>query len=64
MVSGVIVGNDGEFIIVNDTMYKLPKRLFGIQSVSVDGHKIYANGYKFVKGKWKITLMSLFNHFF
>ena len=64
MVSGVIVGNDGEFIVVNNTIYKLPKRLFGIQSVSVDGRKIYANGYKFVKGKWKITPMSLFYHFF
>lgn len=64
MVSSVIIGNDGEFIIVNDTMYKLPKRLFGIQSVSVDGHKIYVNGYKFVKGKWKITPMSLFHLFF
>lgn len=64
MVNGVILSGDNEFIIIDNTMYKLPKPLFGVQGVSVDGYKIYANGYKFVKGKWKITLKSLFHLFF
>lgn len=64
MVSGVIVTNNGESIIINNTLYNLPKRLFGMQSIVVNGDKVYVNGYEFVKGKWKITPISLFHHFF
>lgn len=64
MVSGVILGGDGEFIIVDNTAYKLPKPLFGIHGVSVTKRDVYVNGYQLVRGKWKITLKSLFYLFF
>ena len=67
MLSSVIVGMDGEYIIIDNTVYYTPKKvLFGLKScICVDKHdNVYVNGYQLVRGKWKITPMSLFHLFF
>lgn len=57
---------DGEYIMVNGNSYRTPQKLlFGHKhTICIVDNKIYVNGYKLVKGRWKITIGSLFHLFF
>ena len=63
---GIRFVGDGEYVIVNGKSYRTPdKPIFKTtRSICVVDNKVYVNGYELVKGRWKITISSLFHLFF
>ena len=51
-------------LTIDGVDYKLPKSIFGGQCITQSNDRIFINGYEFVDGKFKLTLLALWHMIF